>query len=67
MRVQSLSGNDSEKAAEFSEFLLRVREGKEHRYEFEMFKDIIKLPENIVRNYYHKEFISAAYPEFNTK
>lgn len=68
MRVLSKVGNDSEKAKIFSEFLLRVGEGKEKKFQDSNgYNDLIQLPEQVVRHFEKEELIKNIFPGIDTK
>jgi hypothetical protein len=68
MRVQQLIGQDKTKAAEFSDFLLRVGEGREQIFVDEAgeYKNI-KIPNDMLIDEQEQKLIDTVYPDIETK
>ncbi len=62
MRVQQLIGQDKTKAAEFSDFLLRVGEGRE-----QTFVDEAGEYKNMLIDEQEQKLIDTVYPDIETK
>ena len=70
MRVYSNTGLDSLKAKEFSEYLLKIGEGKEWKLKdpsSDGFDDYINVPKNLVNHFDIEKLIKTIYPSLDTK
>jgi hypothetical protein len=66
---KNMPTTEAAQACEFSNWLLRVGEGKEQTYSDPISgsKDLIKLPEDICKKLTESELIHITYPNLKTK
>ncbi|CAF1036979.1 unnamed protein product [Brachionus calyciflorus] len=67
MRVKNGDDKDSKEAEEFSNFLLRIGEGKENRFSDQSgLNDLIKLPSKIIKHFGSIDLIKQVYGDLSS-